>query len=198
MTWKCMFDVFGGSGFLAKATSHLGLRGHVLETKFGLSFDVTQPIVLTRIRQDVSAGKSLPLQHTSCSSKEISASAAIANLLLRARMPWILEHPCDSWLWDVPKNRSSCGAASHGVDLGGFLRVWITVQKANAVSGWKTWMAGTCTVWLASVLGWVDVAVFRDKNMVTQRNPHHAQSFAHHVITPTNPSFHSRLPRFLP
>ena len=46
---------------------------------------------------------SRPRHHTSCSSKVISASAAVANLLHRTRMPWIQEHPCDSWLWDVPK-----------------------------------------------------------------------------------------------
>ena len=31
-----------------------------------------------------------------------TASSSIANLLHRARMPWILEHPSGSWLWDVP------------------------------------------------------------------------------------------------
>ena len=44
-----------------------------------------------------------PRQHASCSSKVISASAAIANLLHRARTPCILEHTCHSWLWDVSK-----------------------------------------------------------------------------------------------
>ena len=34
MTGKCV-DVFGGSVFLSLATNHLGLRGHVLDTKFG-------------------------------------------------------------------------------------------------------------------------------------------------------------------
>ena len=93
-----MLDVFGGPGFLAKASNHLVLRGYVLDMKFGPRYDVTKPLVLTRIRQDVSAGKcvagviSPPRQHTSCSPKVISASAAIANLLHRARMPWILEH----------------------------------------------------------------------------------------------------------
>ena len=57
MTGKFLLDVFGGSGFLTKATHHLGLRGYVLDTKFALRYDVTQPLVLTRIRQDVSAGK---------------------------------------------------------------------------------------------------------------------------------------------
>ena len=93
MTGKYTLDVFGGPGFVAKASNHLGLRGYVLDTKFA----------------DVSAGKcvarmiSLPRQHTSCSGNVISASAAVANMLHRARMPRILDHPCDSWLWDVPK-----------------------------------------------------------------------------------------------
>ena len=48
----------------------------------------------------VAAMISPPRQHTSCSSQVISASASTAY---RGRMPWILEHPCDSWLCDVPK-----------------------------------------------------------------------------------------------
>ena len=105
-----MLDVFGGSGFLAKATNHLGLRGYVLDTMFGPRYDVTKLLVLTRIRQDISAGKfvagmiSPPRQHTLCSSKVVSASAAIANLFHRARMCWILKHPCGSWLWEFRKS----------------------------------------------------------------------------------------------
>ena len=100
ITGKYKLDVFGGSGFVAKATNHLGLRGCVRDTKFGPRYDVTRPLVLTRIRQDVSAGKcvaamiSPPRPHSSCSPNVLSASAAIANLLHRARMSWILEHPC--------------------------------------------------------------------------------------------------------
>ena len=109
MTGKYLFDVFGGLGIFAKASNHLGLRGHVLDTKFGAWYEVTKPLILTRIRQDVPAGKcvagmiSLSRQLTSCSSKVISTKASIANLLHRARMPWFLEHPCGSPLWDVPK-----------------------------------------------------------------------------------------------
>ena len=33
----------------------------------------------------------------------MSTSASIANLRHRARAPWILEDPCHSWLWNVPK-----------------------------------------------------------------------------------------------
>ena len=47
-----------------------------------------------------------PRQRAPCSPKDISASAAIAELLHCARRPWILEHPCESWLWDVPKIRT--------------------------------------------------------------------------------------------
>ena len=103
MIGKYLLEVFGGSGFLAKATNILGLRGYALDAKFGPGYDVTQPLALTESRHDVSAGTcvagmfSSARQHTSC-----SASASIVNLLHRARMPWIVEHPCDSWLWDMP------------------------------------------------------------------------------------------------
>ena len=63
MTGKYMLDVFGGVGPLAKATDLLGLRGYVLDTKLGCRYDVTKPIVLTRIRQDVSAGMIQPPPH---------------------------------------------------------------------------------------------------------------------------------------
>ena len=103
-----MIDVFGGDGFLTKATNLLGLRGYVLDTKFGSRCDVTQPNVFqnstTSPLENVSQeGFSPPRQHTSCPSNVISANAAIANLLHRARTLWILEHPCDSWLWDVQR-----------------------------------------------------------------------------------------------
>ena len=57
MIGRSMFEVFSGSGFMAKTANHMGSRGHVLDTKFGARYDVTKPLVLARIRQDVSAGK---------------------------------------------------------------------------------------------------------------------------------------------
>ena len=39
---------------VGKASNHLGLRCYVLDTKFGPKYDVTKPLVRTRIRQDVS------------------------------------------------------------------------------------------------------------------------------------------------
>ena len=92
MTGKDVIDVFGGHGFLAKASNHLGLRGCVLDTKFGARSDETN-LFLARNRQDVAAGKcvagliSPPRQHTSCLSQVVSASSCIAYVLHRARMP---------------------------------------------------------------------------------------------------------------
>ena len=159
---------------MAKASNHLGLHGYVLDTIFGPRYDVTKPFVLTRIRQDVSAGRcvagviSPPRQHTSCCSKVMSASASTANLPHRARMPWILEHPCYSWFWDVPKIQTdSCGTASHGPGLGGFFRFWITMQKTNVISGWVS-TAEMRTVLLASVLDRWTLQCFSTKTFSSQ------------------------------
>ena len=45
----------------------------------------------------------------------------------------------------------------------------------------ETWTAEIRTVLLASVLGEVDVAVFRDTNMFMQRLPHHAHTRLHRL-----------------
>ena len=41
---KYLLNVFDGSGFLAKAENHLGLRGHVLDTNFGPRYDVAKSL----------------------------------------------------------------------------------------------------------------------------------------------------------
>ena len=117
MTGKYETDVFGGSGFLTKATNHVGLRGFVLDTTFGPRYDVTQLLVLTRIRQDVSAGTcvagmiSPPRQRASCSPKVITACAVIANLLHlacrafcfmdRAEIQTLEAQPRTAWSWRI-------------------------------------------------------------------------------------------------
>ena len=112
----------------------------MLDTEFGPRYDATQPLVLTRVRQDVSAGNcvaamiSPPRQRASCSPTVISASAATANLRHRVRVPWILEHPCDSWFCDVAKIQTR-SAASHGLGPGGLLYFRFTILKANVLSG---------------------------------------------------------------
>ena len=163
--------MFGGFGFLSKTTNASGLRCHVLDTKFVPRCDVTQPLVLTGIRQDISARKcvarmiSPPRQHTSCSSKVISASASIDNLLHRARMPWILEHPCDSWLCDVPEIQTLAPQPRTAWALA-FFYVFLDHRAGSERCFWLgTWKAGICTVLLASVLGQVDVVELQDKNM---------------------------------
>ena len=51
MTGNYFMDVFGGFGFLSKATNHLGLRGCVLDTKFGPWYDATQPYQISTRRR---------------------------------------------------------------------------------------------------------------------------------------------------
>ena len=58
MNGKYMLDVFGGVGAMAK-TDLLGLRGYVFDTKFGSRYDVQEPVVLIRTRQDAYAGNLL-------------------------------------------------------------------------------------------------------------------------------------------
>ena len=47
-------------------------------------------------------------------------------------MPWILEHPCDSWLWAVPKIQTRAAQLRTALGPGRLLHLWLTVRKANA------------------------------------------------------------------
>ena len=60
------------------------------------------------------------------------SASAIANLLHRARMPWILD-PCDSWLWDVPKIQTLAAELRTAWALADVLHVRVTVQRAYIV-----------------------------------------------------------------
>ena len=120
MTGNYLLDVFGRPGFLAKATNHLGLRACVLDAKFGTRCDMTRP------------------------------SVVIANLLHRARMLWLLEHWCESWLWEVPKIQILAAQPRTAWALAVFLFFWISVQKSELYFWLGTWTAESCTVLLAS------------------------------------------------
>ena len=187
-----MLDVFGGFGFVEKTTNSVGLRGYVLDTKFGPKYDATKPLVLSRIRQDVSTGKrvaamiSPPRQHSSCSSKVLSASAA---LLQHAHTPWILEHTCDSWFWEVPKIQTLAAQPRTAWARGGLLFFQNTEIRLRF---WlETWTAGICTVFLASVLG-------QSGRRSVRRLLRHALSLHLHVTTPALSVYLSRMPFFSP
>ena len=162
-----MLDVFGGPGFLAKASNYLGLLGYVLDTKFGRRYGVTSLLVLTRIRQDVSAWKcvggliSPPRRHTACSPKIISGSAAIANLIHRARM---------LWLWDVPKIKTLEAQRRTACALADFCFFFFLDLHPESELGFclEMWTSEIFTVLFASVLGQVDVRVCLNKNMLIQ------------------------------
>ena len=147
------------------------------------------------MRQDVSTVKSVagmfspPRQHTSCPSKVSSASAAIANLLHRARnMPPRSSHLVDygTSMWDVPP-RTAWTLANVCV-------FGITVQQANLVSvgnvdsrnSHRT--ARNC----AETSGRCNVS--GQKNTFIQRHPRHAQSFALYSTKPALRVHLSRLP----
>ena len=118
ITAKYVIDVFGGSGFLAKAANHVGLRGYVLDTEV------------------------------------ISASAAIASLLHRARMPWNLEHPFDSWLWDVPKIEALAAQLRTALSDRGIVDLRAESELCFQLG---MWTSGICTVVHEHVLGLVDM-----------------------------------------
>ena len=134
------FDYFVAAKLFKTATGALGLSGLTMYQARHSSASIER---VRKIQQDVSAGKcvagmmSPPRQHASRSPKVISACVAIANLLHRARMPWILEHPRDSRLWDVPKIQALAVQPRTAWVPGGFLRFGINRQKTDGVSGWK-------------------------------------------------------------
>ena len=66
--------------------------------------------------------------------KIISANATIANILHRARMPWVSEHSWDSLVVGDDEDPGTCGAASHVLDVHEFLRFGITLKKTNIIS----------------------------------------------------------------
>ena len=53
-------------------------------------------------------------------------------------MPWILEHPCDSWFWDVPKIEALAAQPRTAWALGGIIALFGSkCRKTNIDSGWK-------------------------------------------------------------
>ena len=127
MTGKCMLGVFGGSGFVAKATNSFGIVWICARHKIWPRYVVTQPLPLTRIRQDVSAGKcvggmiSLPRQHTPRALPKLSPP------LLPLRTCFIVPACRGLWKTRVIRGCGSaedpefCGTASHGL---GPVRFW--------------------------------------------------------------------------
>ena len=198
MPGEYLLDVFGVCGFFGKRGKSFGFRGYVLDTKFDLWYDVTQPPFLTRIRQDVSSGKcvagmlSPPRLHTSCSSNVISAIPAIANLLHRARLGF--------WNTRLIRGCGTCRKSRllrHSLARHGHWRIFVSLDlhtDSERCFWLKMWIAGICTVLLANVQGLEDAVVFQHKNMFIPKLLRHDQRFHLHVTTPALPVYLSRLP----
>ena len=169
-----------------------GLPGNVVATSGSLGMEIGG--VRWFFREEnmdgtcVAVTMSPPRQQTSCSSKVISSSAAIANLLHRA---------CTCLgFWNTRAIRGS-----------GTCRKSRLLRHSLARPGpWRMFacFGSPCrkrTLFLVGNVDGTDAHRVARKFVETgrlQRLPHHAQSFILHVTTPTVPVCLSRLPCFSP
>ena len=192
MTGKYFIDVFGGFGFLSKATNHFGLRGHVLDMKFGPRYCVTQPLV--------------PCSHPNSTGRlcwKMCRRSDFTHFHVQVLpSPTGFFVPACRGFWNTRVYRG-CGTCPKSKLLRRrFARplLWriiapLDLHAESEHCFWlETWTTEICAVLLANVLGQVDAAVCWDKTMFIQRLPHHAQSAILHVTTPALTVCLSRLP----
>ena len=137
--------------------------------------DVTQLYVLTRIRQDVSSGTcvarmlSLPRQHIWCCHEVISASAAIANLLIVLACFGICNTRVIRGYWMCRTSRLLRRSFAR-------LRLWRIFAFFGSPSRKRTlFLVGNLdSKYLHRI---ARKCVVQDKNMCIRRLPHHAQIF---------------------
>ena len=174
----------------------------MLDTNFGVRYDVSQPIVLTRTEQGRLRWKMCgridfhlhDKKHT-CSPKVTSACAAIANFSVLADNGFRNTHVirvCGT----CPKSKLwRCNLARPGPWR--IIVFWFTIQKKNVISGWECGQQRLApdrsqVCWNGTLqCDW-------RKNMFIRRLPPPAQSVALHVTTPALSVCQSRLPCFSP
>ena len=139
----------------------------MLATKFGSSYDVTDPLVLTRMRQDVSAGKcvaemiSPPQQHTSFPK--------LFPPVLPSQTWFIVLAFLGFWNTHATRGSGTCRKSRllrHSLARPGpwLIFAFLDHSAESVHCFWlETWTAEIRTVLLADVLGLVDVAVCQDK-----------------------------------
>ena len=136
MICKYMLDVFGGAGFLAQTTDHLCLREYVLDTKFGPRYDVTKPLVLNRIRQDVSAGK--------CVAGMTTHFVPSQSFLSQTASPWSHALCSGTPVYLVAMGRAEEPCLS--LSPGGFWCFWTDHRAGSERCFWlETWTTETCS-----------------------------------------------------
>ena len=131
----------------------------------------------------VSQEISPPRLHTSCSSKIISASASVANMLHRAHIP------CGTCRKSTLLRHSFALTGPWQIFV--FMNLHAENERCFCLG---MWTAGICTELFDNVLKQVDAAVCLHKSMFIRRLPHRAQSFPLHVTTPTLSVNLSRFP----
>ena len=147
---------------MSQTTHHLGLRGLVLDTMFGHRNDVTQPLVLTRIRQDVSSGKCVAGMVSDCTLRALPKSIPP---VLPSPARFVVSHPLDS---GTPVLMRGCGTFQKSklvqqcLARPGHWRIFesLDLHSGNArffrLEMWTPWI---CIVFHEHVLGLVDIAV---------------------------------------
>ena len=89
------------------ATNHLGSRGYVLDTKLATISTTRSPCSCQNSTRHLRWKSVAAVHFRHCTPRAVPKLCPpmlpLLTCLHRARMTWILEHPCDSWLWDVPK-----------------------------------------------------------------------------------------------
>ena len=119
----------------SKATNHLGLRGHVLDMKFGSqAWRDTAPCSLFSPEFDN--------DFTHFHDNTLRAFPKLSLPVLPSptgffvpRTPWILEHPSESWLWAVPKIEALAAQVRTAFALADYCTFGSPCR--NVVSGWK-------------------------------------------------------------
>ena len=158
-------------GMWRKCQINWCVRCDVLDTKFGPQYVVTKRLVLTRIRQDVAAGKM-------CRMNGFASTTTNLVLLPRFSPPVPPSLTCFIVLarlgfWNTrvirgcgpcPKSRPFRGSPARP----GPWRTSASLDhyaESELCSWLGTWTAGIGTVFVASALGQVDVAVFQEKHV---------------------------------
>ena len=159
------------------------MRGFVVDSKFGPGCDVSQPIVLTRIRHDAFAGKCVAVMN-SRPRPHFVFSEGYLRLCCHRKLASSCSQTLDSgtpmWFAVVGRAKKS-KLLRRGLARAGPCRVIVffvlmTVKKTSVISGWSCGqqrIAPCCSQMFWD--GWTRQCV-TTKNIFIRRRPHHAQS----------------------
>ena len=132
---------------------------------FGLKYDVTKPLVLTRIRQSRLRWKTCRRNNFTSATTHFVLFQSYFCQCGHRKLASSCSHAVDSGtpVWDVPKFK----LLQHILARPGPWRLIVFLDhgtESDRCFWLETWTAEICTVLFASVLGQEDVAVFQEMN----------------------------------